>query len=158
MKIKSLLGALPLALLATSAMALEVKVAKDSPAPPEAAWAAIGDWCGIASWHPAIEKCDPSVKDGANFRNLFLKGGGEVFEKQLTFDKAKMTYSYTIEKSPLPIQNYSAVMAVTPKDKGSTISWTAKFDSKGASDEEAVKTITGIFEAGVGALVTKTSK
>ena len=158
MKLKSILCALPLAFAATSAFALDVKVAKDSAAAPAAAWAAIGDWCGIASWHPAIEKCEESSKDGATFRTLTLKGGGTILEKQIAFDKAKMTYGYTIETSPLPIKNYSAVMTVTPKDKGSTIAWTAKFDAKDASDADAIKTITGIFEAGVDALVVKAGK
>ena len=139
----------------TAALALDAKVAMDSTAPADASWAAIGDFCGIAKWHPAIEKCVISEKDGVTFRTLTLKGGGTILEKQLTFDKAKMSYSYTIEESPLPVANYKSTLRVTPKDKGSTIEWSGAFDAKGAPDADAVKVITGIYEAGVGALAGK---
>ena len=66
-----------------------------------------------------------------------------------------MSYSYTIETSPLPVANYKSTLKVVPKDKGSTIEWSGNFDAKGAPDADAVKVITGIYEAGVGALVAK---
>ena len=96
-----------------------------------------------------------SERDGATFCTLSLKGGGTILEKQLTFDKAKMSYSYTIEESPLPIANYKSTLRVVPKDKGSTIEWSGTFDAKGAPDADAVKVITGIYEAGAGALAGK---
>ncbi len=139
----------------TSALALDAKVAKDSTAPAEASWAAVGDFCAISTWHPAVEKCVMSEKDGTTFRTLTLKGGGTILEKQLTFDKAKMSYSYTIEESPLPVANYKSTLRVVPKDKGSTIEWSGTFDAKGAPDADAVKVITGIYDAGVSALAGK---
>ena len=152
---KAFLFALPFAMAATGAMALEAKVAKDSAASPEAAWAAVGDFCAIGTWHPVVEKCEISSQDGVTFRTLSLKGGGTILEKQINFDKAKMSYAYTIEESPLPVKNYKSTMRVLPKDKGSTIEWSGTFDAKDAPDADAVKVITGIYEAGVGALVAK---
>jgi hypothetical protein len=135
-----------------TAVAVEVKVQKSTDATPAAAWAAIGDFCNIAKWHPAIAKCEISKKGADTFRTLTLKGGGEVYEKQLTFDDAARSYSYTIETSPLPVKNYTAKMTVLPRDKGATLLWEAKFDAKGASDADAAKVITGIFESGLTAL------
>ena len=158
MKLNSIIRALPVIAMAaatTPALALDAKVAKDSAATPEAAWAAVGDFCAIGTWHPAVEKCEISSKDGATFRTLTLKGGGTILEKQIAFDKAAMSYSYTIESSPLPVANYKSTLKVVPKDKGSTIEWSGNFDAKGAPDADAVKTISGIYEAGVGALVAK---
>lgn len=155
MKMRAFFLALPFALGVTGAMALEAKVAKDSAASPDAAWAAIGDFCAIGTWHPVVEKCEISTKDGAIFRTLSLKGGGAILEKQLAFDKAKMSYSYSIEESPLPVKNYKSTMRVIPKDKGSTIEWSGTFDAKDAADADAVKTMTGVYDAGVTALVAK---
>ena len=155
MTMKAFLLALPFAAAATGALALEAKVAKDTAASPEAAWAAIGDFSAIGTWHPVVEKCEISAKDGTTFRTLSLKGGGTILEKQLAFDKAKMTYSYSIEASPLPVKNYKSTIRVLPKDKGSTIEWSGTFDAKDASDADAVKTMTGVYEAGVAALVAK---
>ncbi len=143
---------------ATAAIGLEARIAKDTVGSADAAWAAIGDFCGIASWHPAVAKCEMSTRDGATFRTLTLSDGAKLLEKQTAFDKAKMTYSYTIEEGPLPVANYKSTIAVKPKDKGATIDWSGTFDAKGAPDSEAIKTITGIYEGGLNALIAKSSK
>lgn len=158
MKLRAIVATLAMFAGAGGALALDAKVAKDTPASAEAAWAAIGDFCGIGQWHPVVEKCEISGKDGATYRTLFLKGGGKIYEKQVEFDKVKMTYTYTIEESPLPVQNYKSTMRVTPKDKGATIEWSGDFDAKDAPDADAIKTMTGVYQAGIDALVAKTSK
>ena len=53
-----------------------------STARPTQAWAAIGDFCGIAGWHPAIEKCELGEKGGKPIRTLSLKGGGTIVEER----------------------------------------------------------------------------
>jgi Polyketide cyclase / dehydrase and lipid transport len=158
MKLNAITLSLPfacVAMMAGPALALDAKVAKDSAAAPEAVWAVIGDFCNIQTWHPAVEKCEISNKDGATFRTLTLKGGGTLYEKQTAFDKAKMSYSYTIEEGVLPVAKYTSTLRVVPKDQGSTIEWSGNFDAKGASDADAVKTMTGAYDAGVSALVAK---
>ncbi len=148
---------------AGGAVALDAKVAKDTTASAETAWAAIGDFCGIGQWHPVVEKCEISNKDGVTYRTLSLKGGGKILEKQVAFDKAKMSYTYTIEESPLPVKNYTSTMRVAANDKGAkdggaTIEWSGTFDAKDAADADAVKTMTGVYQAGIDALVAKTAK
>jgi Polyketide cyclase / dehydrase and lipid transport len=145
-------------LSAGTALALDAHVSKDSVGTPDAVWAAVGDFCGIASWHPAVAKCEISTKDGATFRTLTLKDGAKIFEKQTAFDAKAMTYSYTIEESPLPVANYKSTLKVVAKDKGATIDWSGNFDAKGAPDADAIKTISGIYAGGIDALVAKTAK
>jgi Polyketide cyclase / dehydrase and lipid transport len=158
MKMKLLIAGLGLISLSGAASALEARVAKDTTASAESAWAAIGDFCGIANWHPAVAKCEMSEKDGATFRTLTLKDGAKLLEKQTAFDKVKMSYSYTIEEGPLPVANYKSTLKVVAKDKGATIDWSGMFDAKGAPDADAIKTITGIYDGGVDALVAKAQK
>jgi hypothetical protein len=155
MKVFWMAAAAVVALPAAQAMALDARVAKDTKASAAAAWAAVGDFCGIASWHPAVAKCEMSTKDGATFRTLTLKDGAKLLEKQTAFDAAAMTYSYTIEEGPLPVANYKSTLKVMPKGDGATIDWSGTFDAKGAADADAVKTITGIYEGGVDALLAK---
>ena len=140
---------------AGSAFALDVKKMVDVPASPDAVWKTIGDYCGIANWHPAIEKCEISKKDGATYRTLSLKGGGTILEKQTAWDDKSKTYSYTIEESPLPVANYKATIAVAPKGSGSEVIWTSNFTAKGADDAKASSTIGGIFDAGLGGIAAK---
>lgn len=142
------------ALVASTTLAHAVDVSKtaSSAASPDAVWAKIGDFCGIAKWHPAVEKCEMAGKEGATWRTLTLKGGGTIIEKQLSRDDATMSYSYTITESPLPVANYQSTLAVTKNGTGSTLVWIGKFDAKGATDEEAAKVIAGIYEAGLAEL------
>jgi hypothetical protein len=141
---------------ASPAFAVDVKKSVDVSASPDAAWKAIGDFCGIGKWHPAIAKCEISEKDGATYRTLTLKGGGEVYEKKLAWDDAGRAYTYAIERSPLPVaDDYTATMAVVPNGSGATINWTAHFTAKGAPDDKAAETIGGIFDGGLASLKTE---
>lgn len=150
--------ALPgLALLAGTVpgLAVEVKKSAEVAAPPAKVWQMIGDFCGIGTWHPAIEKCTPSAKDGKTLRTLSLKGGGTIVEEQTARDDKVMSYSYAIVESPLPVSDYSSTISVAPHGSGSTISWTGSFKAKGASDAAASDVIAGIYDAGLKALTEK---
>ena len=50
------------------------------------AWALIGDFCGVTAWHPAIAKCETSVRDGARIRTLTAKEGAVFVEKLAKWD------------------------------------------------------------------------
>lgn len=152
---KILLAAALIAASATAAAALEAKVEKPLQLSAAKAWAAIGDFCGIAQWHPALEKCVPSEKDGHKFRTLFLKGGGEIYERLEAWDDKAFSYTYTIVDGVLPVQNYSSTLTIKPAGETSVMTWSGKFDAKGKTDDEAVKTMTGVYDAGATALAGK---
>lgn len=158
MVLGSVLGAA--ALLAAGvgqASALEVtRVASLPAAAPAAVWAAIGDFCGIADWHPAVESCTLSEADGVPVRTLALKGGGTIVEKQLAWDDAAMSYSYTILESPLPVEGYVSTISVLPDGAGSRLLWTGAFKARGASDADAQAVIDGIYTAGMEGIAART--
>lgn len=145
-------------LLSSTANALEARVSKETQSSPAAVWAAIGDFCGISTWHPAVAKCELSTKDGATFRTLTLKDGAKLLEKQTGFDANAKNYSYTIEEGPLPVANYKSTLKVTGTEGAAVIDWSGNFDAKGAAGAEAVKIITGIYSAGADALAAKLKK
>jgi Polyketide cyclase / dehydrase and lipid transport len=139
------------ALTAVPAFALESSIKGSSTASADAVWAKIGDFCGIGKWHPAIEKCVLSA-DGKE-RTLSLKGGGTIVEKQEKRDDAAHSYTYSIVSGPLPVTNYMSTISVASAGAGSTITWSGKYDAKGASDADAKKTIDGVYQGGVDQLV-----
>lgn len=143
---------------APSAFALDAHYSKDTAVPASKAWAAIGDFCGISAWHPALEKCELSNKDGATLRTLTLKGGGTITEQLVEQNDKTMTQTYIILDGVLPVQQYKSTLKVLPKGGGATYDWSGTFEAKGAPDADAVKTITGVYTAGVDALVEKSSK
>jgi hypothetical protein len=135
-----------LGLSATSALALDSSVTMTSSASTDALWKKVGDFCGIASWHPAVEKCVLSA-DGKQ-RTLSLKGGGTIVEALENWDNANHSYKYTILSGPLPVANYHSTISVAADAKGSALKWTGTYDAKGAPDADAKKTIDGVYEAG----------
>ncbi len=116
---------------------------------PAAVWAAVGDFCGIGTWHPAVANCTLSEADGVPMRTLALKGGGEIVEKQVSWDDAAMSYTYAILTSPLPVADYVSTLSVSPDGAGSKIVWTGSFNASGASDADAENVIAGIYTAGI---------
>ena len=150
--------ALPvLALVAGTVPGYAIDVAKTATvaAPPAKVWQTIGDFCGIGDWHPAVEKCALSEKDGMKVRTLSLKGGGTLVEEQVSRDDKVMSYTYTILSGPLPVSDYKSTLSVAPDGTGSKLSWTGTFNAKGAPDTVATDAISGIYESGLKAIADK---
>ncbi|MFD0936614.1 SRPBCC family protein, partial [Methylobacterium trifolii] len=135
--------------------ALEVSRSRDVGAPPAAVWAVIGAFCGIARWHPQVERCilsDDSEADGetVHIRGLVVKGGlGTIVEAETARDEAGRSYSYSFVQGPLPVSAYNATLAVRPNGAGSTVVWTATFDAAGMSEAEAKADIEGVYDEGL---------
>jgi hypothetical protein len=152
MKISSVAIGLSLLVVAVvPASAIESTIKGTSAASADAVWAKVGDFCGISHWHPAIEKCALSA-DG-KMRTLSLKGGGTVVEKLENRDDAMHSYSYSIIEGPLPVANYMSTISVAKEGSGSIVTWSGKYDAKGASDADAKKTMDGVYQTGVDMLV-----
>ena len=141
--------------MAGPAFALDVTKTATIAASPDATWKAIGDFCGIANWHPAIAKCEQSMMGKSTMRTLTLNGGGTIVEKLLGRSESKMKYSYAITESPLPVAGYKSTISVKKSGMGAVITWTGHFSAKGAPDDKAVEVISGIYQAGLDSLTKK---
>ena len=140
-------GAVLASSISLPALAVEASYTATSASSPDAAWAKIGDFCGIGNWGLGL-KCELSP-DGKT-RTLTTQDGGVVVEHLESRDEAARSYSYTIvSPGPLPVANYHSKIAVSPASAGSSITWSGKFDSKGASDADAKKLFDGLYKAGV---------
>jgi hypothetical protein len=145
-------GSAALIFSCVSAFAIESNYKATSTSSADAVWAKVGDFCGIANWHPAVAKCE--LSHGKKIRTLSLKGGGTIVERLLKWDKKGTNYTYTIVSSPLPVTHYVSTISVVPDGSGSDVIWTSKYRAKkGTSDADAQKVIDGIYKAGVDALV-----
>jgi Polyketide cyclase / dehydrase and lipid transport len=141
-----------LCLTATAAQVIESKASRSTSESVDAVWRKIGDFCGIANWHPAVAKCEMSAdkKD----RTLTLKGGGTIVEHLVSWSDKTHSYTYKIVSSPLPVDNYISTIhvAAAKSGSGSVIHWRGQYTAKGASDAEAKKTIDGVYGAGLTSL------
>jgi Polyketide cyclase / dehydrase and lipid transport len=130
-----------------AAHAIDTSAKATSKLSADALWAKIGDFCGIAKWHPALEKCELSA-DGKT-RTLSLRGGGTIVEALTKLDAAGKSYTYSIVSGPLPVANYSSTITVSADGAGSVVTWTGKYDAKGAPDADAQKAIQGVYDSGL---------
>ncbi len=144
-------------LLSGGGVAAAAEVSRDATidASPAKVWAAIGPFCSIADWHPAIAKCEEKKAKDGTLRHLTTQDGGKFDEKLLSHDDKRMRYSYSILKSPLPVTGYSSTLSVAETAGKSHVTWVSTFEPKGASEAEAEKVVGGIYEAGLAALKDK---
>lgn len=150
---KTLAWAGALAAIAGVAQAAEVKETIEIAAAPGKVWVAIGDFCGIANWHPAVAKCE--LSEDKKVRTLTTGDGAKLIEPLERWDDAGMTYTYRIQESPLPVDNYISTIKVTGSGDKSMIEWSSTFDPKGVSEDEATKVMSGLYQAGFEGLKKK---
>ncbi len=142
-------------LLAGSAMAAEISKQLDVAVAPDKAWAAVGEFCGIGDWHPAVATCELSSQGKDKIRTLSLKGGGTIVEKLVKWEPRKHSYTYAIISSPLPVSDYVSTISVSPHgDSGSRLVWKGKFSPVG-DEAKAKEVIAGIYTDGLAGIAKK---
>lgn len=110
-------------------------------------WDLIGGFNTLPDWHPAVEKSE--LNEEGSMRKLNLVGGGEIIEKLEKIDDNERVYTYSIVNSPLPVANYTATIRVKDNGEGnSSVEWSSEFSADGAPENEAIKAIQGIYQAG----------
>ena len=126
---------------------------------PAAVWAAIGPFCSIQDWHPAIGKCTTDGKTPPT-RTLVTKDGKATFvELQTARDDKAYSYSYAIKTSPLPLTDYVSTIKVEPKGKDmSTITWNSTFTPASGKESAAEGAVGGIYQSGLDAVKSKMAK
>lgn len=135
-----------------AAEAIEVTKRGEAPGTPAEVWAAVGDFCAIKDWHPAVAACEQVEEGGDTYRILTLGDGSKIKEKLTDTDDT--SYSYIIVEGPLPVKNYEATLEVNEDDEPNKVEivWAAEFDADGTEDAKAEEIITGIFTDGVGGI------
>ena len=117
---------------------------------PKALWDAMGKFSAIGDWHPAIEKADADGESQGSVRTLALVGGGKITERLEEVSDTERVYRYSIMDSPLPVANYNSEIRVKDNGDGtSVVEWSSNFDASGAPENDAVKTIQGVYQAGL---------
>jgi hypothetical protein len=142
-----------------AASAATVTKSIDVNGSPEQVWAAIGPFCSIQDWHPAIGKCTTDGKTPPT-RTLVTKDGKATFvELQTARDDKGYSYSYAIKTSPLPLTDYNSTIKVAAKGSSmSTITWNSTFTPASGKEAAAEDAVGGIYQSGLDAVKTKMTK
>lgn len=135
-------------------------------APADKVWAIVGNFQDMG-WLPGVTKTEGSGGNDANAkRKLTLKDGGVIEESLTKYDAAGKSISYKIDNvdvKVLPVNNYAATITIKDAGGKSEVEWKGAFyrgfmnndPPPELSDEAAVKTITGIYKAGLASLKAK---
>lgn len=94
------------------------ELAIDVDAPPEAAWALVGDPRSVPRWYPKYVTAEVE----GDRRVLTSAEGAVLTERLLARDDAARTYSYSVV-SGAPVRSHRAGFAVAPRGTGSRITW-----------------------------------
>lgn len=151
---------LPLAAHAHGPSPQKVEETVTIDAPPAKVWALVGDFNGMPKWHPAVKASSVENKDGTTYRTLTLKDGGTILEHLKLKDDASMKLKYDMDKGPLPVSDYYAILTV---EKGanpnqSKVTWLARFYRvyklnppipPGQDDESAISAVEGVVKPGL---------
>jgi len=141
-----------IALSACPATAETLSRSVDVHASPQAVWSAIGPFCAIGAWHPAIASCALDGKTPPT-RTLATKDHATFVELHTARNDARRAYSYTFLSSPLPVTHYTSTLAVTRKGDGvSTVTWTGGYAVKPEQAQQANAALAGIYESGLAAI------
>ena len=92
----------------------EAKVA----ASPQEIWALVGDFGGLADWMPGMDACE---LDG-DVRKIHTMGL-EIHEQLKERDDDARRISYSIVKSPMPLEHHLATITVAEDGDGSFVTW-----------------------------------
>lgn len=124
----------------------------DIDADPAKVWAVVGDFNGLPAWNPGL--ASSQLEDGGNVRLLVRRAGGHVRERLVERDETQRVIRYSIFESGLPVSRHLATMQVQPRGKGSTVTWSCEFESKGPPDAEVAAIFRQIFTGGLSSLKT----
>jgi mxaD protein len=153
---------LAVGLCATSGFAANVLSLKEKvelPVPPEKAWDVIKDFNGWQSWHPVVASTEITSGKGntrGTTRVLTTKDGAKITEVLVRYQAKVFSYTYRITDSPLPVTDYVSTLQVKAAPSGSVVYWTSHFKAKeGTPDADALKTMRGVYRAGLDSLKEK---
>jgi mxaD protein len=163
--------AVVLAAVSTASLAaaptLEATQSITIKASPDKVWAAVKDFDGLGTWHPAVAKdvivAGKNNEVGAE-RLLTLGDGGTIREKLLAWDAKDRSFRYSILEGVLPVSDYTSTLSVKEAAGGqSTVTWSGTFKRKdtgdapaaNANDETATTTMNGVYKGGLDNLKLK---
>lgn len=141
--------------MAGGAQADQVMNRIEVQASPDAAWAAIGDFCGIKDWHPEVVACELQGDGMPRTRMLTLVDGAKFIEKEMNWNDRGRAYSYMVVEGPMPIMNAMSMIKVLPSEHGSvSLLWTGSFKPVGPA-EDAKQILSDFYVAGLRSLKAK---
>ena len=129
-------------------MAYDVTVEKEISKSRAEVFNALMDFGGVKALLPdMVAKCDCEGSGVGAVRKIELADGGRVVERlDVAINDQVFAYSIT-ENDALPLTNYFAVVTLSDASNGTKVSWSSNWIPNGASSEEIVEMLQGLYGA-----------
>jgi hypothetical protein len=128
-----------------------VQVQGEVGATADAVWAVVGDFGGLVE---ALGGAVDLDGDGIGQLRTIKFGSTAVVERleELDHDAKRITY-VILQPGPLPVRDYRATMQLAPAgDSACTLTWFSDFEPEGASEDDAIKAVRGVYDGGIAGL------
>ena len=128
-------------------------VTRSFAVPAAEVWKIIADFNGMNNWHPAVTASTMTGKCHGAVRTLTITDIGAVVESLEEFDETAMRLVYSASELPLPARDYFGTIQVDADGEGTcTITWSGRFITDGAPEEDMVAGLKGFYQAGLDSL------
>lgn len=112
-------------------------------------WELIGGFNSLPAWQPAV--AESRLENAGRVRRLTMADGNTIVQKLLWRRNADRAYSYSMNKSHLPVADYVSTFGAVEEAGGAAcrIEWTCAFEPVGRTEDEARKVIEDIHGRGL---------
>jgi len=108
---------------------------------PDAVWALVGDFGGLADWMPGVESCR---LEGDN--RILDTMGMTITEQLVGKDEVARAITYAVVDG-VPVESHRATVTVTPSGDGSHVTWVVD-----ASPDEMADLMQSVYQQSLEAL------
>lgn len=125
---------------------------------PDALWKDIGPFGAVGQWHPLLSKVESEGEHPGALRAAEGKDGSRQIERLIESAPEQHLYRYQMEKTAMPVPDYTAEFRVEDNHDGSsTVVWSAEFEST-SNDARTVESIRSFLKAGLDNIATSHGK
>ncbi len=124
----------------TSTLALESRLTATSTLSADELWTKIGEFCGMPSWHPAVERCDLSA-DGKIRTLRFFGTSRTAVETLEARDDVGRSLAYAAASVTTSVTNYRTTVRVIAEASASAVQMISSYDADGVSDADARRAV-----------------
>ena len=122
---------------------LTASVSMDLAASADEVWRVVGDFGGLARWHPWVPACELSP-DG---QTRTMRVGDEIVAVERLLESTPFAHVYTVDQGPFPMTVYRAELSVASSASGCRVRYHGRFRPTTTEVDVAAK-LQRFFEQG----------
>lgn len=129
----------------------QASVTQTIDAQADAVWNTVRSFGDMDKMLPElIAECEVTGSGEGATRVCTMKDGAKLSERLEKLDESGRALTYSVADGVLPMTGYSATVRVSDAGAGRTeVNWSATFTPAGASEQEVVGMLEGVYQAGI---------